>query len=177
MSNFKGWTSAAMEANDRAALSKRLDKAAKAPKQKATPTAFKPLHSYDAKIGIDPGTKTGIAVIDGYDLKSVQTMSIIEAIEIVKNIYRAYGGNVLLRIEDARLRTFFGKSGPERWKGAGSIIRDCRIWEAEMARHKIPVQWVHPREIKETTSEQFKALTGWEGRTSIHAREAAWMII
>lgn len=27
------------------------------------------------------------------------------------------------------------------------------------------------------TAEQFEKLTGWEGRTSIHAREAAWLIL
>jgi hypothetical protein len=173
MSNFKGWTSENLEAAQKAALSKRLDKAAKAPTKKAVPH----ISTYSVKVGIDPGTSTGIAIKDGDTFKSVQTMTIIEAIEIVKNLHRGYDGNIFLRIEDARLRTFFGKSGPERWKGAGSIIRDCRIWEAEMKRHNIPVQWVHPREVKETTAEQFKALTGWEGRTSIHAREAAWMII
>lgn len=128
-------------------------------------------------VGIDPGTNTGIAIREGKEWKSIQTLSIIEAIEIVVRLHIAYAGSVVVRIEDARLRTYFGKTGPEKWKGAGSIIRDCRIWEAEMERQGIRVEWVHPKDVKATTAEQFKKLTGWEGRTSIHAREAAWMII
>ena len=128
-------------------------------------------------VGIDPGTNTGLAIREGKEWKSIQTLSIIEAIEIVVRLNVAYAGSIVVRIEDARLRTYFGKTGPEKWKGAGSIIRDCRIWEAEMERQGIRVEWVHPKNVKATTAAQFKKMTGWEGKTSIHAREGAWMII
>ena len=85
--------------------------------------------------------------------------------------------NTLVRIEDARQRTWFGNTGPEKWKGAGSIGRDCAIWEETLSKLKIPFELVHPKQVKATTAEQFKRLTGWTGRTSIHAREAAWLVI
>jgi hypothetical protein len=139
--------------------------------------ATKPTAKYEALIGIDPGTNTGIAVKQAGYFKSIQTKTIIEAIEMVKRINQAHAGNILVKIEDARLRTFFGKSGSEKWKGAGSIMRDCSIWEDEMNRCKINVEFVHPRHVKATTQDFFEKLTGWKDRTSIHAREAAYLIL
>ncbi len=128
-------------------------------------------------VGIDPGTNTGLAVKIFGKLETIDTLTICEAIEEVKRLKTEYFGSIFVRIEDARLRTYFGKSGPEKWKGAGSIMRDCSIWETEMERLGIPFELVHPRNVKATTAEYFKKLTGWEKRTSIHAREAAWLII
>ncbi len=137
-------------------------------------------HNHDVLIGIDPGTNTGFAVKEKGVLVRVETMTIIEAIMAVHS-YEAkclsLGWSMLLRIEDARLRTFFGKTGSEKWKGAGSIIRDCSIWEDEMNRRSIPFQMVHPKNVRATDAKQFEQLCGWSKRTSIHAREAAWMII
>lgn len=141
------------------------------------PKTAEKVSSVYCMVGIDPGTNTGLAIREGSEWKSIQTLSIIEAIEIVVRLHIAHAGNVLVKIEDARMRTYFGKTGDEKWKGAGSIIRDCRIWEAEMERQGVRVEWVHPKNVKATTDAQFKSLTGWKGRTSIHAREAAWLII
>ena len=85
--------------------------------------------------------------------------------------------DILVRFEDARLRTYFGKSDREKLQGAGSVKRDCAIWEEVLTEYNIPFQRIHPRYVKATTAEQFKTLTGWPGQTSIHAREAAWLIL
>jgi hypothetical protein len=128
-------------------------------------------------VGIDPGTNTGLAVkIDGV-FSQIRTVTICEAIEEVKQLHVEFGDRLKLRIEDARLRTFFGNAGREKLMGAGSIKRDCTIWEDEMNRLAIPFQMVHPKDVKATTSDYFKKITGWVGRTSIHAREAAWLIL
>lgn len=37
--------------------------------------------------------------------------------------------NIRLYIEDARKRIWFGNTGRERLKGAGSICRDSTIWD------------------------------------------------
>ena len=163
MGNFKGWTSEA--------IAKKAGR--KAPTHKAPAKA-------DVLIGIDPGTKTGFAVKHCGTFTNVETKTIVEAIfalhAIASECKRA-GRSILVRIEDARKRTFFGESGPERWKGAGSIMRDCSIWEAELDRIGVPFELVHPKNVKATTAEQFKQLCGWDKRTSIHAREAAWLIL
>lgn len=129
------------------------------------------------EVGIDPGTNTGIAVKYDGVFSQVRTVTICEAIEEVKRLHTEFGNRLTLRIEDARLRTYFGKAGREQLMGAGSIKRDCNIWEEEMTRLCIRFQMVHPKNVKATTAEQFKKLTGWADRTSIHAREAAWMVI
>ena len=128
------------------------------------------------QIGIDPGTHTGIAIKQDGVLVKVATMGIYEALQTVERWGRMDGG-IIVRVEDARIRTWFGKSGPERWKGAGSIGRDCAIWEESLTDLKIPFEMVHPKHVKETTADYFKKLTGWQGRTSKHAREAAWLVL
>lgn len=141
---------------------------------------FNAIGKIDVLIGIDPGTNTGFAVKENGVLIQVETLSIIEAILRVhafEAMCLAHSWSILVRIEDARQRTYFGKTGSEKWKGAGSIMRDCSIWEDEMQRRAIPFQMVHPKNVKETTPAQFEQLCGWNKRTSIHAREAAWMII
>ena len=125
-------------------------------------------------IGIDPGTHTGIAIKMEGKWHRIETMNIFAALSIVVN-YRY--DDVLVRFEDARLRTYFGKSDREKLQGAGSVKRDCAIWEEVLTEYKIPFQRIHPRYVKATTAEQFKTLTGWHGQTSIHAREAAWLIL
>ena len=145
--------------------------------EKATPVF---VGRYDVLIGIDPGTHTGFALKESGVLQAVETLTIIEAILRVHSLEAyclARSLTIMVRIEDARLRTYFGETGPEKWKGAGSIMRDCSIWEDELTRRAIPFQMVHPKTVKETTAKQFEQLCGWTKRTSIHAREAAWMII
>jgi len=128
-------------------------------------------------IGIDPGTHTGLAVKFDGTLSQVRTVTICEAIDEVKRLHKEFSGRITLRIEDARLRTFFGKAGREKLMGAGSIKRDCTIWEEEMTRLGIKFEMVHPKQVKATTAQMFTKITGWKGRTSIHAREAAWLIL
>lgn len=169
MSRGTTWKAAEVEG-----LKKRPASAAK-----SKPVRLKTQIRYPAKvsIGIDPGTNTGFAVKYDGVFAQIRTVTICEAIEEVRRIHAEFGERLTLRIEDARLRTYFGKAGREKLMGAGSIKRDCTIWEEEMSRLAIPFQMVHPKDVKATTSDFFKKITGWVGRTSIHAREAAWLIL
>lgn len=128
-------------------------------------------------IGIDPGTHTGFAVKMYGAWQVIETKTIYKAINDVILLSQNRERSILVRFEDARLRTYFGKSDREKLQGAGSVKRDCAIWEEVLTEYKIPFQRIHPRYVKATTAEQFKALTGWHGQTSIHAREAAWLIL
>ena len=128
-------------------------------------------------IGIDPGTHTGLAIKESGLFRIIETLTIWEALNLTHEWFEYHKGNTLVRIEDARQRTWFGNTGPEKWKGAGSIGRDCAIWEETLTHLKIPFELVHPKQVKATTAEQFKRLTGWAGITSIHAREAAWLVL
>ena len=83
-------------------------------------------------IGIDTGVHTGFAVwnSDSKWLTEVSTYTITQAMEQVKIIADVRGReNIRLYIEDARKRTWFGTAGREKLQGAGSVKRDCSIWE------------------------------------------------
>lgn len=62
-------------------------------------------------------------------------------------------------------------------QGAGSVKRDASIWEEFCTDYEIPFRALPP--IKGGTKLQpdyFKALTGWKGKTSEHARDAAMIV-
>lgn len=128
-------------------------------------------------IGIDTGTHTGIAVWELYSQKLllVDTMSLTKAMEAVM-AYRHWG-SVFLYIEDARLRKWFGNTGRERLKGAGSVCRDASIWEDWCGEQDIPYELVAPRDNRTKLSAlQFRNLTGWPARTTEHGRDAAMLV-
>ena len=132
---------------------------------------------YDYIIGIDPGTHTGLAVWNGKRLHTVATYMIHRAMQDVR-IHLAFSDNILVRIEDARLRTWYGNDKGDRAKsqGVGSIKRDCAIWEDFCKDLGIDYEMVKPGRVKtKLTAASFKNLTGWEGRTTEHSRDAAML--
>lgn len=140
---------------------------------------------YDYVIGIDPGTHTGLAIWNGNEkqFNSVVTMSIHAALFHIKDFVWTMppGTAVLIRIEDARKRKWYGQMSKEqdtaRTQGVGSIKRDCSIWEDFCKDYSIPYEMVKPGNIRTKMNEQaFLKLTGWEGRTSEHARDAALLV-
>jgi len=182
MSNFGGWTHEDVRAAQERA---KANPKSQTPTQKMQSLGRLPGGVIaDIMVGIDPGTHTGFAVKYCWETpnvwKEVSTLTIFEAmqrLQILNEMASVAGKTIFVRFEDARLRTYFGKSGPEKWKGAGSIMRDCNIWEEMLTYLKIPFEKVHPKNVKETDAKTFKGMTGWKGRTSIHAREAAWQIL
>ena len=125
-------------------------------------------------IGIDPGVNTGVAVWDSTVKKflSIETMPILEAISKV-NVYR----DAVIIIEDARQRKWFGNSGKERLQGAGSIKRDCQIWQEFLESNEITHYWVAPKNNKtKLDAMQFKQITGYVERTNVHGRDAAMLV-
>lgn len=105
-------------------------------------------------------------------------MSITEAIDRVNMMADILGKeNIRLFIEDARKRKWYGKTGRERLKGAGSICRDCTIWEDFCREQGLEYRMMAPSAgCTKLGASQFKALTKWQGRTSNHARDAAMLV-
>jgi len=125
-------------------------------------------------IGIDPGVNTGVAVWYSKEKKftMIDSMPILEAIGIV-NVYR----DATIVIEDARQRKWFGNSGKERLQGAGSIKRDCQIWQEFLEANEITHYWVAPKNNKtKLDAMQFKRLTGYMERTNVHGRDSAMLV-
>lgn len=129
-------------------------------------------------IGIDPGKHTGFAVWDCplRALMTVETLAIHEAMERVRQLHGA-GMVREVTFEDARLRTWFGSKGREAAQGAGSIKRDCVIWEDYLTALRVPFKALAPKSLKtKVSAEHFQRLTNWPGRTSEHARDAAMQV-
>lgn len=139
-------------------------------------------------IGIDPGTHTGVAVWDSREGKflSLETLPIHRALEKVKEMShpfwhmdRLYHDDIQVVFEDARQRTWFGKGDTyAKLQGAGSVKRDCSIWEDFCKDYGIP-WWAKPpvKGATKVSAEYFKMISHYTGRTSEHSRDAAMLVI
>ena len=132
-------------------------------------------------IGIDPGVSTGYAVYDSHlrKLLEMQTWKIHEAMDAVRRHVTGIAGYIPIKVrfEDARQRTWFGQAGREQLQGAGSIKRDCLIWEDFLDDLRVDFLAVKPQKgMTKWSPTQLTRLTGWTGRTSEHARDAALLV-
>ena len=135
-------------------------------------------------IGIDPGTHTGVAVWDTGEGKflSLETMPIHRAIESVlvwASLVHDKTKDIQVVFEDARQRTWFGHGDTyAKLQGAGSVKRDCSIWEDFCKDYDIPF-WAKPpvKGATKVSAEYFKTISGYQGRTSEHSRDAAMLVI
>lgn len=136
-------------------------------------------------IGIDPGTHTGVAVWNHttHRLESVETMTITQAMDEVRLSHNLLDDDtgieyeVVVFMEDARKRTWFGNAGRAKLQGAGSVKRDCSIWETFCDELGVECRKIAPKNnYTKLTAKQFKTLTNWAGRTSDHSRDAAMLV-
>ncbi len=130
-------------------------------------------------IGIDPGKNTGYAEWDRINRKLLEckSLAIHEAMAQVRAM-RDIGQLHLVAFEDARMRTWLGSKGREALQGAGSIKRDCTIWADFLGDLGVPFINVKPAAGgTKWTAERFAQVTGWQGRTNEHGRDAALLVL
>lgn len=152
-------------------------------------------------IGIDPGEHTGLAIWDTSKQAFVQlaTVPLHKAMAEVWKWSRASeletvrkGMKVHVIFEDARQRNWFPreKNNSEyrgRLMGAGAAKRDAKIWEEFLSDKETALPWadgigvtfeMHKPQPGTTkwSAEHFAHLTGYTGRTSEHARDAALLV-
>lgn len=135
-------------------------------------------------IGIDTGVHTGLAIWDGKSRRflSIELLKIHRAMDVVEALAKANPGEVSARVEDARQRKWIPNMGSirneiGRAKGAGSVERDCSIWEDFLADINVPCEMVAPRyNVTKLRQEAFTNLTGWTQRTNEHERDAAMLV-
>lgn len=133
-------------------------------------------------IGIDPGVNTGVAVWDRAAgmFVMVDSGTITEVMEAVT--LWSHERNFKVFFEDARQRRWIPDTrdlGREmgRRQGAGSVKRDCQIWEDFCRENGIPYEAVAPqRNRTKLSAGEFARLTGWKGRTNEHGRDAAMLV-
>lgn len=127
-------------------------------------------------IGIDPGVKTGIGYINSEGKKKCFGTEIHRAMEWVKQKHEEYD-KVWIRVEDARKRKWYGPNSQNKQQGAGSIKRDCKIWQDFLTDHEIPHEMVHPaKNATKLNASIFKRITGIESRTNEHGRDAFMLV-
>lgn len=134
-------------------------------------------------IGIDPGKNTGIAVwnTNTQRFELLDTVPIHKAMEIVKE-WEYPVRSIRVYFEDARQRQYLPRernASEYRGKlmGAGSVKRDSVIWQDALTDWGIPFTMVPPRAgATKWTADAFRRITGYTGRTSNHARDAALLV-
>ena len=132
---------------------------------------------YDYYIGIDTGTHTGLAVWNAKERKLdlIKTDKIHVVIDIVKEY--VFNKSVFVRVEDARKRKWFGKNSNAKLQGAGSVKRDCTIWEDFLTYINAEFEMVDPTNNRtKLNAEQFKRITKYQGQTNEHNRDAAMLV-
>jgi len=141
--------------------------------------------TYKYYLGIDPGVKTGICIYSNEDkqIRRLDCIKIHDAMETVKFWHAAWPGKVFVRFEDARQRKWVPwqkneKAERGRREGAGSVKRDCGIWEDYLKSVGVPFEMVPPKNNKtKVTADYFKKLTGWMEKTNEHCRDAAMLVV
>jgi hypothetical protein len=131
------------------------------------------------KIGIDPGVCTGLAVWDSEQRQftTVQTLDIDDALFFVANIKVA----IELYVENPNTFIPFKNQSAAalaaRKQGAGSVKRDFAIWQrfAEKRQIKMHAISLH-KSLKKLDAKMFARLTGYKGKTTVHARDAAMLV-
>ena len=144
--------------------------------KRAKDKAIKRNSDYLFFIGIDTGTNTGLAIWERSTKKFllIKTMKIHRAMEIV--LEYSSKGSTIVRVEDARLREYFGNKGREVLQGVGSVKRDASIWEDFLSDKNIDFEMVAPKNNNTKLSQEyFNKMTKWKGITSEHARDAAML--
>lgn len=132
--------------------------------------------------GVDPGVNTGLAMWKDDELKVVETVNIIQAMSRVLAAWEASEDDVTVVFEDARQRQWLPlerNASEYRGKlmGAGSVKRDCEIWEEFCNVYGIKYVARPPRAgATKWTADTFRRITGYTGRTSNHARDAALLV-
>jgi len=137
---------------------------------------------YKYIIGIDPGTKTGVAVWDCLlkDFTMIGTFAVVEAIDKLRPTLLKRS-DVLIRCENPNTWKPFGnmsrKESDSRLQGAGSVKRDFAIWNEVASYYDVAFEPVKLQgTLKKLSPETFGRMTGYKKRTSEHARDAAMLV-
>lgn len=139
-------------------------------------------------IGIDPGENTGIAIVRDGVLAECHTLPIHKAMDLVKKehyaaLTAAAPVRFLVIFEDARQRKWFPQERNNseyrgRLMGAGAAKRDARIWEDYLTDLAVPFEAHKPKPgLTKWEEDYWKRVTGYKGRTSYHARDAAMLVL
>ena len=135
-------------------------------------------------IGIDPGENTGIAIVRDGVLAECHTLPLHRALGLVRKEWESAGtyARFLVVFEDARQRRWFPRERSQaeyrgHLMGAGAAKRDAKIWEEFLSDLRIPFEAHKPQPgLTKWSADYWAKVTGYTGRTSNHARDAALLV-
>lgn len=134
-------------------------------------------------IGIDPGMHTGLAVWDtsSRQFLDIRCSGIVSAMDYLDDL--AFNRGIgLVVFEDARQRTWIPREKDiaqvkGRAMGAGSVKRDCSIWQEWCEARSIQYIASRPKTgMTKLTDAYFRGITGYDRRTNEHGRDAAMLV-
>lgn len=135
--------------------------------------------NYKYICGIDPGTRNcGFAIrYVEQDYMELHTFKLHEAIKKLYSLHNrgiyAPDQEMFVFLEDARKWTYHKNTDRGRLQGAGAIKAVCTILEDFLIDNQIPYQLISPlKKNTKWTSRYFKKVTGYQGRTNQHTRDA-----
>ena len=134
-------------------------------------------------IGIDPGMHTGLAVWDttSRQFLDIRCSGIVAAMDYLDDLASNKGIGLVV-FEDARQRTWIPREKDIRQlkgraMGAGSVKRDCSIWEDWCSARGIQFIASRPKTgMTKLTDAYFRGITGYDRRTNEHGRDAAMLV-
>ncbi len=140
----------------------------------------------DVAIGIDPGRQTGFAVWQRRlgqfaELTSVDFWS---AVERLSDYYHRFGSGLLVVVEDPgknkpvfaeRLEGSSVRASLRRAQNVGMNKEHARLLIEFCEMRGIAVRKVRPTR-KKWNADAFRRMTGYDGRTSQHARDAGRLV-
>ena len=134
-------------------------------------------------VGIDPGMHTGLAVWDtsSRQFLDIRCSGIVAAMDCLEELRKTQGIGLVV-FEDARQRTWIPREKDIRQvkgraMGAGSVKRDCSIWEEWCKARTIQYIASRPKQgMTKFTDAYFRGVTGYDRRTNEHGRDAAMLV-
>lgn len=140
------------------------------------------LKEFDSEllIGIDTGKNTGFAIYDRNSGTLIEVGCYLIHQVMERFIGQEFNGKrIFVYVEDARMAVH-GRGGvidANKAQGAGSVKRDAVIWFDFLTEHGIPFHMVRPQKSStKLDAATFKKVTGWDGRTNSHGRDAAMIV-
>lgn len=131
-------------------------------------------------IGVDPGKETGFAVYDRKEKRLIEVVT-LDFWGVVDRMEKEYPPDRVhkLVIELPNGKSVWHKIAKARGAvertgvNVGSVIREAELLIKRMKESGYNVITPHP--LGKVDKNQFKRITGWQGKTNPHARDAGMM--
>ena len=130
-------------------------------------------------LGIDPGENTGFASYEDGKLVDLWTLNPLDAIGYLSRTREEKQENILFIMEDSRLQTVNYLGIKENKSVIFTIGRRvvtvdglCALYEAAIGKNKL-IKLSPLQKGSKLGADYFKSMTGWDGKTNQHCRDAA----